>query len=493
MNSIYFLSFFVMYNIKYKIRENLMKKLLCTLFIIIIATSLKVHAIEEIEQGATLSLNDCVELAIKNSPEIEIYKQNVIVNDARVGQSKASYFPTVGASVGYDYSNTDNKVGSTSSNNTSARVALNQLIYSFGKVLSQVKMQKFYKIAAQYDLDNAILSTSNNVKSAYYGVLAAKANVDIQRANVYVNERQYDRTKAFFEEGLVSKIDLVNEEVYLSDAKISLVNAENLYEQAILQLNSAMYITDAPQYQIENTETFNFKNNYAEVNLINIANTTTNADGTVNPNSAVLSTQVEKTDILENYKFEPYPYTMKQAVEIAYKNRPDLHSMQATQDAVKEALNYTKRSILPDLTGSVGYNWNNNTHNNTNGVSLGAYLSTSNLNLMDTKLKIKENKAQLEIAKKNVDLVKQNIYFQVQTAYVNMVQLEKNIPLMQTKVKQTLENYELADARYEVGLGNFIELQDAKENYNNAQRDYVQTIYKYNVALTNLQTAMGEK
>ena len=55
-------------------------------------------------------------------------------------------------------------------------------------------------------------------------------------------------------------------------------------------------------------------------------------------------------------------YTLKESVEIAYKNRPDLLSMQATQDAVKEALNYTKRSYLPDLTGSVGYNWNNNTH-----------------------------------------------------------------------------------------------------------------------------------
>ena len=470
-----------------------MKKIFYTLVAVVLFCCSQVYAIEEIQQGQVLSLNDCIDLAIQNSPEIEIYKQQVEVQDSRVGQSKAKYFPTVGASVGYDYGNTDNKYGSNQNNTTSARVALNQLIYSFGKVLSQVKMQKFYKISSEFDLQNAILVTSNNVKSAYYGVLAAKANVDIQRANVYVNERQYDRTKAFFDEGLVSKIDLVNQEVYLSDSKIGLVNAENLYEQAILQLNSAMYITDAPEYQIENTETFNFKNNYAEVNLINIANTKSNADGTVTPTEAVLSTQVEKTDILENYKFEPYPYTMKESVERAYKNRPDLLSMQATQDAVKEALNYSKRSYLPDLTGSVGYNWNNNSHYNTNGVTMGAYLSTNNLNIMDTRLKVKENKAQLEIAKKNVELVKQNVYFQVQKAYVNMIQLEKNIPLMQTRVKQTLENYELADARYEVGLGNFIELQDAKENYNNAQRDYVQTIYNYNVALTNLQTAMGEK
>lgn len=470
-----------------------MRKILIITFIILLLGSYKAYAIDEIENGATLSVDNCIELAIKNSPEIQIYQQYVEMQKSKVGQSKANYFPSIGATIGQEYGNTDIGYRSTQNNNSTARIALNQLIYSFGKVFSQVKMQKFYKIAAEYDLQNAVLNTANNVKSAYYGVLAAKANVDIQKANVLVNERQYNRTKAFFEEGLVSKIDLVNQEVYLSDAKINLVSAQNLYQNSIVQLNNAMYIVNAPQYNIENTETFNFKNNYAEINLLNVANTTTKEDGTIEPKEAVLTMQVEKSDILENYKFSAYPYTMEESVERAYKNRPDLLSMQATQDAVNEALKYSKKSYFPDLTGSVGYNWNNNSYYSSNGLSLGAYLSMSNLNIMETNLKIKENKAQFEIAKQNVDLIKKNIYFEVQSAFINMIQLEKNIPLMQTKVKQTLENYELADARYEVGLGNFIELQDAKENYNNAQRDYVQTIYKYNVALTNLHTAMGEK
>lgn len=469
---------------------NKIKFLITLLIITIISNS--AFAIEEITDGATLSVNDCIDIAIKNSQSIKNYEEYVEIYKARIGQSKSSYFPTLGASAGYDFENTETKYRSSHGNSTSAKVALNQLIYSFGKVLSSVKMQKFYKIAAEYDLKNAILETSNNVKNAYYGVLAAKANLDIQKANVLVNERQYNRTKAFFEEGLVSKIDLVNQEVYLSDAKINLVSAENAYQNAIIQLNTAMSAVNAPDYQISNTETFNFKNNYAEVNLLNVANTKTKEDGTVEPKDAVLTMQVEKTDILQNYTFKKYPHTLEESVDIGYKNRPDLLSMEATQNAVKEALNYTKREYYPDLTGSLGYNWRNNSYYSSNGITLGAYLSTNNLNIMETKMKIRENKAQLEIAKNNVNLIKQNIFFEIQSAYVNMIQLEKNIPLMQTKVKQTLENYELADARYEVGLGNFIELQDAKENYNNAQRDYVQTIYKYNVALTELQTAMGE-
>ena len=470
-----------------------MKKLLLITFILLLASPFKAFAIDEIEKGVTLSVDDCIELAIKNSPEIQIYEQQIKMQDYKVGRSKASYAPTIGASIGQDYGNTDIGYRATQSKTSTARVSLNQLIYSFGKVFSQVKMQKFYKIAAEYDLQTAILNATNRVKSAYYAVLAAKANVDIQRANVQVNERQYDRTKAFFDEGLVSKIDLVNQEVYLSDSKIGLVSAENLYQNSIVNLNNAMYVVNAPEYNIENTETFNFKNNYAEINLLNVANTTTKEDGTVEPKNAVLTTQVEKTDILDNYKFTKYPYSLDESVERAYKNRPDLLSMQASKEAAEEALKYTKKSYFPDLTGSVGYNWMNNSHYSSNGISLGAYLSMNNLNVIDTNLRIKESKAQLEIANQNVELVKQNIYFDVQNAYINMIQLEKNIPLLQTKVRQTLENYELADARYEVGLGNFIELQDAKENYNNAQRDYVQTIYKYNVALTDLQTAMGEK
>ena len=62
---------------------------------------------------------------------------------------------------------------------------------------------------------------------------------------------------------------------------------------------------------------------------------------------------------------------------------------------------------------------------------------------------------------------------------------------MEVKVKQTFENFELADGRYGVGLGDYIELQDAKVNYNNAQNTYVQAVYNYNVARANLERLLA--
>ena len=74
-----------------------------------------------------------------------------------------------------------------------------------------------------------------------------------------------------------------------------------------------------------------------------------------------------------------------------------------------------------------------------------------------------------------------------------MVQLEKQIPLLAVKVKQTFENFELADGRYAVGIGDYIQLQDARVNYNNAQQSYVQTVYNYNVARANLERLIALK
>ena len=91
-------------------------------------------------------------------------------------------------------------------------------------------MQILYLIADEYNFYNTVRETTFNVKQKYYEVLAARATVLINKAYVQINERNYQRTKAYFDEGIKSKIDLVNAEVTLSDSKIQLVQAGNSYK-----------------------------------------------------------------------------------------------------------------------------------------------------------------------------------------------------------------------------------------------------------------------
>lgn len=447
-------------------------------------------AIEQmsIEKNAILNIKDCITIALQNSPKIKKARYNYGIAKGNLGIAKSEYFPTLGIGTGYNITDNNNNRRSTNTNIYSAEANINQLIWNFGKTNANIKMYNFDRVAALYEFEDMVLETIFGVKTNYYGVLAAKATLDVNRANVQINERNYQRTKAYFEEGIKSKIDLVNAEVYLSDSKVTLVESEKAYKNALVQLNNSMYIAFAPEYEIENTETFNFQNNYAPVNLEKIDEKKDLSKPPKDVNNAFLTSQVEKINVLDNYKFKPFPYTFEESVNLAYKNRPDLKAYDATLKAMQESLKYTKREYLPEISATAGYGYRD--QYNTNSFNVGINLS-SNVNIKGQKHKIDNAKIQVQLAENEIDQAKQDIYFEVQNLYINMVQLEKQIPLLAVKVKQTLENFELADGRYAVGLGDYIELQDAKVNYNNAQVSYVQTVYNYNVARANLERAIA--
>lgn len=453
----------------------------------------RMEANVEIQDGAVLSLEDCIRIALTNSPSVKKYKNLVKHANAILGQSKASYFPSLSLGTGYYGKFNNNDGNSTSDNSYGLNASLSQLIFSFGKVGTKIKKAKLNKIAADFDLNYEIIKTIFNVKTNYYAVLAATANMKVQEANISVNERQYQQTKAYFEEGLKSKIDLVNAEVYLSDAKINYVTAQNTYDAAVIALNNSMYIQSSPKYSIEKLESFNFANKYAEVALKNFDQDLVKKFKAPDlAKGASYQTSVQKNELIDiNYKVEKFPYTLNESIALAKENRPDLHSYVAVRDALKQELKYQRIQYLPDLKakGTYGLNAANTM---SNSFQVTGTLDFASINAMDIKYKIEEAKANLDVADNAIDKMEKDIYFSVQTAYVNMVQLEKKIPLTEVSVKQTFENLELAMGRYEVGLGNFLEVQDAIVNYNKAQESYVKLIFDYNVARAKVELEIAK-
>ena len=205
----------------------------------------------------------------------------------------------------------------------------------------------------------------------------------------------------------------------------------------------------------------------------------------------LLTSGIQKQDILQNYKFAPYIMTLDEAIISAKENREDLKSLKMVVRAQEESLKSVRRAWAPQLSASAGYNLRNMDSTTQTGFSAGANLNLPTVNVMNIKYKIDEGKSYLNIAKENVDLSEKNIDFEVEKNYISMRKYEKIIPLKTDKVRQTLENFELADGRYAVGLNNFIELQDAQTNYNNAQLAFVQAIFDYNVAREQFKKSMG--
>lgn len=445
----------------------------------------------KVEQGSVLTLKDCITIALKNNPNIKNAQYNYGISKANVGIARADFFPKIGVGTGWNVTDTHTNRQSSSSSIYTAEATLNQLLWNFGKSNANIKMQKFYLIADEYNFANTVRETTFLVKQRYYEVLAARATVAINTAYVDINERNYLRTKAYFDEGIKSKIDLVNAEVTLSDSKISLIKSENTYKNSLVNLNNAMYLSEAPTYSIASTEDFNLEDNIAPVNLAQVLKKQDNQEQyqvPVSVGDAKLMTAVEKLEVLTDYKVQEFPYSFEECIEMAYDKRADLKAYNSTLDAIKENLLYVKRNYYPEVSAKTGYGYRD--ANRTNSFNLGINV-TSSVNIMAQKSKVDAAKLQVDIAENALKQLNQDIYFDVQNAYIDMIELEKQIPLLGVKVRQTKENYELAEGRYYVGLGDYIQLQDAKVNYNNAQCSFIETIYKYNVARANLESVIA--
>lgn len=446
----------------------------------------------------TMTMTDCESYMVKHNPTIRIYEDTQKAQKSLVGQAKSNYFPNIYAGTGYNIVGTQYSRGLdgyVNSNYYGINAGVNQLIWDFGKTAAKINMNKYNYEASGYDLTFQTAVATYNVRLAYTAVLAARANEDIEALLVKINELNYERTKAMFDVGLKSKIDVVNAQYSLTQAKVNLIEAQNKYQTDLIALNNVMYYIDAPEYSITDTETFNFQKNYSVKNELDVSYDRKNYDdSSINAqikDGAILTSEIEKRDIIKTYSLKPYTRSLSDSIKLAHQNRPDLKSAELVVKASEEALKAIKRSYYPSLNASAGYAMKS--YNDYNASAMGIYggLDLPTVNAMGIKYQIDQGKALLDIALNNVDQLKKNIYFQIQTDYVNMKKLEKEIPLMSDEVKQSFQNFELADGRYAVGLGNYIELQTALANYNNAQLAFVQTVFEYNQARFYLTRDMG--
>ena len=106
----------------------------------------------EITKNKPLSIADCISLAYQNSPKIKRQKYNLDIAKSNLGIARAGYFPVINAGVGiYNEYNSDSIYYDRHYRDLPAvGVSINKMVWDFGKTTANIKMEKFYKIGAEY-------------------------------------------------------------------------------------------------------------------------------------------------------------------------------------------------------------------------------------------------------------------------------------------------------------------------------------------------------
>lgn len=444
------------------------RKFACWVFVLLTLQvgCIKVFAIEDddlfkpvdIHDGSVLTILDCVSTAFKNSPKIKRQKYNLDIAKSNLGIAKSQYFPVINIGAGfYNENNSDNTYYNSHYRELpSVGVSVNKLVWNFGKTTAYIKMEEFYKIGAEYEFMDSLCNTLFDVKLRYYALLRAKALQLVAQNNVEINENflKLAQTKR--------RPDIKTAELNLSESEIKLLEAQNEYKNAKIDLNNSMYLDSQPDYTIKDTHTFSYGNDYA---------------------------YNEKSNRSEAFIPMTFTFPLDKAVEIAYNNSPDLSVLVATKQAMEQNLLYIKRTYLPDLTANAGYGFNNSNQTANNSFKVGVNLSSS-VNLMELKHSIKGADAQLSIADNEIELFKKDLYFEVKKALNNVDKYQNQIPTAKMEVEQSLENLHLVEEQYKSNQLNYVALQDARKDYTNALTKYIETMYDYNVSLIQVEMAM---
>ncbi len=438
------------------------RKIICAVFILFF-TANAVFAIEEellkysvnIKDGSNLSIIDCVAAAFQNSPKIKRQKYNLDIAKSRVGIAKSQFFPVISAGVGFYHENNSNNIyyDRRYRELPNVGVSINQLVWDFGKTTSYIKMEEFYKIGAEYEFMDSLCATLFDVKAKYYKVLKEQALVQVAQENADLFGEFVGNAK--------HKPDKTSAMVNYTQAKSNLVAAENSYKNAVVDLNNSMYLDENYKYSLKNTPTFNLKSGF---------------------------TKITPTDAFTPEKFN---FDKKQALEIAYKNSPDLQVLISTQKAMEQSLKFIKRTYFPELSAGVGYDYLNTNDFSNNRFNVGVNLSSS-LNIMQLKHGIKGAEAEINLANNEINLFKKDLYFELKRAFNNVDKAERQIPIALDVLNQAGNSLKIVKAKYIGGQDDvdYTSYRDAITDYTGALSKYVTAIYDYNIALIQVEMAM---
>lgn len=424
-----------------------MHKKILLLVLLLIISGQTLQAAETIQKGDILTLQQCINTALKNHPAINAAAGTIRQSESKIGQARAGYYPQI--NIQSDYSRIGQAPTSLRSdpyNYYSNSLNLNQTLFDFGKTSSSVDIQILTKQSAEADFQNTAASLVLGVKEAYYSFLKAKMSEIVAKETVNQFQQHFDVAETFFETGKSSKIDVTSAEVNLSNARIQLISVQNALHIARVTLNKAMGLISAPEYDVE-----------------------------------------------EQFYLEKISISFETALAQAYENRPDLLSTGLKKEALEKGIDLNKKGYLPVLSGNAAYGYAGDDTSMDKSWNVGVALAFPLFSGLSTKYAVDEARANLDVAKANEESLRQSVYQEVQSAWLNRREAFERIEAGRIIVRQAEENVELAKGRYETGVGNSIEITDAMIKLNNAKMTYITALSDFSVAQARLEKAIGVK
>jgi NodT family efflux transporter outer membrane factor (OMF) lipoprotein len=187
-------------------------------------------------------LQNLVEIALAESPDLAIALERVRQAEAQVRVAGASLFPTLDASHSSRASRSDPGARSESS---SATLSASYEIDLFGRNAAGVRGAEAALRATAFDRDAVHLTLVAGVATAYFDLLSLRDRLALARENLAIGERVLSLVQVRARNGAVSPLDVARQEAAVLSQRAGLLALEQQARQTLAAL--AVLVGRAPQ------------------------------------------------------------------------------------------------------------------------------------------------------------------------------------------------------------------------------------------------------
>jgi outer membrane protein len=413
------------------------------------------------EVKMSLSIGGAVEKAFANNKGLQIQAKEIDVARAGILSAQGAFLPTVGGGAGYarnDFvlslpglaiTKKDPNILTGYRDDNAAAVGVKKVVYNGGKKERQLDQARTQLKIQEQTLRLQKQLLAFEVKRLYYGLLLAQETKTIVQTFADVSEAHYEDVNKKFAEGTVSKFDVLQSKVRVSEWTPELIRAQNASEVISAEFKK------------------------------------------------VLGSKQEEVFLLsDRLDVSPVNFNEAEVLSQAQLSNPELILQSYGVDAAKISIEFAKGWDRPEVTAAAGVNFrSNNVANMFNSRhenwSAGVSIDVPIFDGFFAKSKVEEAQARYAEAMLTKENAVDQIAVEVKRGVADLRKAEALIDSQKMNLEEAKEAVRLAQVRYDNGEGTNLDVLESQGAFSRAQKTFFEGVYDYLMAQAYLIKLLG--
>jgi TolC family type I secretion outer membrane protein len=401
-----------------------------------------------------LSLEDCIQLALKNNLAVEQARNDLKRANAGVLGARSAFYPTL--SIGAGWSKSENarpfEQGESfvfSDETWSISENANLTIFDGMRNVASYQQSQNGREASEESLEKSRQDVALETERLYLEVLKQAALLQVNDEAAGHSEGQLNKTRAMKDLGAATLADVYKAEVDFANNRLAVLRSRRDVEVGRASL--ANYLGLDPR---------------------------------------------ERIDLVAESLDSSQSFDLDAAFDLALQVNPQLGAAEAGMEANRLGVRVAKSSRYPSLSAFASANFNNRELQDFDDKRIewqaGLRLNFTVFDGFLTKSNIRSAEASLLTARRSVESTELDVLLGVRRAYLDLDIARESITVAEGAVRSSEEDLRLAQERYNIGEGTILDVIDAQVNLTRSKTDLVTARHDARLAVSAMRNAVGD-